>query len=325
MAAHGPGEECLKTLYDRQMTYTQKAAQDFGQALKLLREEEGNCQEPVDGQREKLNFFSKQMECAEMCFKFMLVQEAKFQHGDFLRAPSQAEEIKRNRFYTQAFHLLCRLEHSFTAAQKTSTSDYIRIYEEFQNIIQKHPKIVSGCAVLGAAIGAGVGAGVHGLVYPHGILHLGLHGLLNSHFGARGAIAVGGVGGCVVGLCIVALVVGVVVLFHEACDQENWERKKRKELDNLLRQLEHQDFPLEELEELSDLFHTVFVKPVDVAIDGDICPICHDTFRADSEIVSPSTSAVKAPGCAGNHFVHQRCFNRWMRSSGQMTCVICRQ
>jgi len=286
------------------------------------------CQETEDAELEKLKFISGQVAAAQQVVDMLVANDAVHTSKDFRRAPSPEELAIRNRFYREAYHLLVTIEQSFRVVLRLDTLSFKRVYKQFRSLIEEHPVFTKVFGGGGAVVGGLAGAGVHGLIWPHGILGLGLHRPLNLAFGRVGAVAVGGAAGALIGLVLGFAMLEVLKWFLPAgVDSsvvQNDEREElRQELQHMMDALRQKDLTADSIIELTTLFQEYFNVPMLRALDGDCCPICLEGFPASGG--NSREQVTRAPNCAGNHLVHRECNLKWVGSSGSDACVICRQ
>mmetsp|Transcript_88418 Transcript_88418/g.245475 ORF Transcript_88418/g.245475 Transcript_88418/m.245475 type:complete len:331 (-) Transcript_88418:379-1371(-) len=318
-------------VYQVQLGETRRLAQEMCQEKARLealvqQARQDVCQDVQDAEREKLKFISGQVAAAQLVVKKLYLDDMLLANRDFIDPPSEEERARRNRFYREATHLLRAIETSFRLALRVDTLSFKPVFEHFQGLIEQHPVLLQACGGGGAVLGALLGAGAHGLVWPHGILHLGLHRLLSTAFGNVGAVVVGGAGGCLVGLVLGIVVIELVdlaVRIKRSADAPSDERARlRTEMDEVLAAME-QGMTAESTRELADLFERYFNAPMLRALSGDLCPICMEGFPASGG--NSREQATKSPSCVGNHLVHRQCQLQWVQWSGSEACVICRQ
>lgn len=323
--------------YLEQLDATKQQARLANAELRRLREGyEGGLpsaprsskEDKEQGELKKLTFMAAQVGAAESLIKMLYAQEAKLGMDDFLLTPSEQELQKRQRFYWEACQLLAVMERSFSGVLQVDDSDFMPIFDDFKEVMQEHKQLMEGVIASGAVMGGLLGSGAHGLLWPHAILRLGLHRLLNATFGKLGAVAVGTSGGMITGIVLAGALTGIIMLAqtltHKSeTDEQDDAAAMRRELEASMESLRSRDIKPGAIADLADIFQQCFWKPLEPALQGHSCPICLEGFPADGG--NAPERPTRAPGCSGLHLVHKKCQQDWLRKSGDITCVYCRQ
>jgi len=250
--------------------------------------------------------------------------------------------VMRERFYVEAARLLRTIEESFDAALMVPLSAFSWICADFRSLIAQYPFETTGAAAAGVVVGAAAG-GASALAQSGGTCVLGA--LL--HAGQSGVFASAALGG-VVGFFVVSMVVGLASLAHFALGRDEADGAEtlnvgRRKLEHMIEAMRERDLPLESLTELRSLFDACFLRTVLQPDPGDTCIVCHELLPVldgrelaatvaaaasrgrDSKMDFTEDRPVRAPLCDAKHFLHRHCHMRWMQSSRDFRCTVCRR
>lgn len=296
----------------------------------------------VDAEMRKLEFLTAQMSVYTEVIRILVAQVAKLELDDIAAELSQDRIVMRERFYVEATRLLRTIEESFDAALLVPLSAFSWICADFRSLIAQYPFESSGAAAAGVVMGAAAG-GASALAQSGGPSVLGA--LL--HAGNSGIVASAALGG-IVGFFVVSMVVGLASLAHFALGRDEADGAEalnagRRKLERMIEAMRERDLPLESLTELRSLFDACFLRTVLQPDPGDTCIVCHEplpvldsrelvatvaavaTSGRDSKLEATEDRPVRAPLCDAKHFLHRHCHMRWMQSSQDFRCTVCRR
>eukprot|EP00930_Biecheleria_cincta_P031411 TRINITY_DN21805_c0_g1_i1.p1 TRINITY_DN21805_c0_g1~~TRINITY_DN21805_c0_g1_i1.p1 ORF type:complete len:379 (-),score=62.76 TRINITY_DN21805_c0_g1_i1:51-1187(-) len=231
---------------------------------------------------------------------------------------STETEFKQMEFYVEATSTLRCLTNSFELSQQVPLGSFARLVnrarEAYHLLVRRCPKLTRA-AVAGATIGGAV----------LGVLTL-------SSVSALGASLIG----AACGLGILVVVVGIVEIARwnstrasespedrEATIQQN-RASQEKHLRQFIEQIEQQpEIMATDVVELHKQLQDLVMKPLrDAPQDDDECAICKIPGFTSDDV---DLEGVRAPRCEGFHWIHRRCHRRWVGSSGDYRCIICRR
>lgn len=270
-------------------------------------------------EHQKVMFLTVMLKTSLRLFEQLQVQEATFHASRFLCRPSDEERANQRQFYHAATGLLEAMERVFNGVLGLSLDAYAQILEDFSAVFKAN---VARWASTGAILGGAIGSGVHGLVWPHGIFHFGLHAPLVAKFGAEGgAVCAGIVGGAGVGFLLVCILAAGFAILKYICTDAAV--SPPEEFEMMYQKLKKDNMTAESIFELTELFEKFFVKPVQMALEGDTCAICLNHFPVDGHL---RLRAIRTAGCTcRSSWFHEDCLKKWRSHRADPTCPVCRQ
>jgi len=274
-----------------------------------------NEQELAD--MKKLLFMNTQVSIAKSILSNLLAQDAAWDNCDFFSEPTVEQKKTRIDHYQTACKLLYSMQLAFGEAAAIDSSLFGPVWQKSVDVLKAYPKTCLGVIGTAGLAGALTGAG-----YVN--LYIGFKAFLTATFG-KATLATGAFVGGLAGVVATGALIAIITLYQRwSMSKEEADVEELLAMKARISKIAQQELSQKDLLELDDLFRKAFHQPMTLA-RNEHCPICLEHFRADGG--NTAEYAVKAPGCTGNHLVHQKCLLSWCLSScdANAACVICRQ
>lgn len=257
------------------------------------------------GEQERLAFLREQMLIYGQVVRAMEAQEEKL-----------AQTSRCGRLYDELTSLLQTLEASFDRVQRIPATTFKRLCDSMEST---WAKLREGCVMVDHPVKC-VASGSAG----------GALGCVGGALASSLTVASGAVIGGVVGMLAAAVLLDLAYMEKYELDTgvmdfESARNSFMLQLDNLLQRLQSEEDPSPAaLQALRRTLDRCFMRPLFMPAEGDLCVVCQDPFPAVGD-EDPGSGAVRAPLCEGDHFLHRKCHVRWVQSSCDVRCMVCRQ
>lgn len=257
------------------------------------------------GEQERLDFLREQMLIYGEVVLALEAQEEKL-----------AQAKRRGRLFDELTSLLQTLERSFDRVQRIPALTFKRLCDSMES---EWKKFREGCVMVDHPVKC-VASGSAGSAL----------GCVGGALATSFTVASGAVVGGVVGILVAAMLLDLAYLEKYELDAgvsdfESVRNSFTLQLDHLLLRLQREEAPsLGALSALRRTLDRCFMRPLFMPAESDLCIVCQEPFEALGD-EDPGAGAVRAPMCEGDHFLHRRCHVRWVQSSCDVRCMVCRQ